>query len=237
MRQQGCYQRTAGIFLLLFTAGAVEFYFFPAAKSAWGRNWLPKDFLPRNKMTAHRTDCRSILISKSVFHKDIWKKQLADALLYWVYIPAAVILSGKSIDYLFGWPAWPGVDAALYLAVPCLLIGAWLIWRSIRDLAVYGNGTPNPFRPPKRLVTEGSYSLCRHPMYLGYDLAALAVVLLFSSPAMLFISYPVFLIFEVRFLRKEEVILEKRFRSSFATYRASVPFLIPTGFIRRKRQP
>lgn len=198
---------------------------------------MPKDFLPRRKGASHRTDYRSILISKSVFHKDIWKKQLADALLYWVYIPAAVILSGKGIDYLFGLPAWPGPEAALFLAVPCLLIGVVLIWWSIRDLAVHGDGTPNPFRPPKRLVTEGSYRLCRHPMYLGYNLAALAVVLLFSSPAMLFISYPLFLLYEVRFLRKEEAILEKRFRSTFATYRASVPFLIPTGFIRRKRQP
>ena len=83
-------------------------------------------------------------------------------------------------------------------------------------------------------MVEGSYGLCRHPMFFGYDLAALGVVLLFRSWGMLLFAYPVFILMEYRFLRDEEKKLEKRFGEQFAAYRKRVPLLFPHGRGERK---
>ncbi len=163
----------------------------------------------------------------------IVREQIKDGLRYWVYIPAAVIFGGKFADLLFELPAMPK-HAGFSLASLTLIVGGTvLIQKATRDLALYGEGTPNPLRPPKRLVVEGSYALCRHPMFLGYDLAALGVVILFGSWGMLLFAYPVFLLMEYRFLRSEEKILEKRFGAQFSAYRRCVPLLVPR---RRKQQ-
>ena len=103
----------------------------------------------------------------------------------------------------------------------------------MKDLALYGDGTPNPLAPPKRLVTEGSYRLCRHPMFFGYNMASLGVALFLRSPGILFLSYPVFIFYEISFLRKEERKLERRFPQAFQTYRERTPFLVPFVFRRR----
>jgi protein-S-isoprenylcysteine O-methyltransferase Ste14 len=161
------------------------------------------------------------------FQKEIWKYQLQDAMIYWLAVPGAVIVSGLLLDRLFHFsaiPAFPWLTATVLLL---LASGLWFIWRATVDLARYGNGTPNPRRPPKRLVTEGIYQWCRHPMFFGYDLAALAVVCLFRSPAMLCISFPVFLIMQIRFLHKEERYLLRRYGEVFINYKQNVPFLVP----------
>jgi protein-S-isoprenylcysteine O-methyltransferase Ste14 len=165
------------------------------------------------------------------FREDIGRAQLRDAFRYWILIPSAVIASGRTFDFLLALPRLPG-HARLIAGTSGLLLttGLMLIWRAIHDLEVLGQGTPNPVRPPKRLVISGSYALCRHPMFLGYDLAALAVVLLCRSPGMLCFSLPLFFLWEIRSLQKEERILALRFRADFQHYRHEVPFLLPLPF-------
>jgi len=165
-------------------------------------------------------------------HKRIWKAQVKDALIYWVYIPAGVILGGKMVDRVFRIPVFSGYFFAVSGFVS-LVLGLLFIQRSMKDLAIYGDGTPNPMAPPKGLVTEGSYRLCRHPMFFGYNMAALGVALFLRSPGTIFLSYPVFIFFEISFLRKEEKKLERRFPQAFQAYRKGTPFLVP--FVFRKR--
>lgn len=168
----------------------------------------------------------------AILHSKIWKNQLHYALCYWIYIPVLVILSGKVVDILFGLPALPHNRFTIAVGVLLLASGIALIWRSMRDLSVYGEGTANPLRPPRKLVTEGCYAICRHPMFLGYDMAALGVVILMRSPGMLFISYLLFIAYEICFLKKEENILALRFHDAFEDYRKRVSFLIPIKFRR-----
>ncbi|RMF48397.1 MAG: hypothetical protein D6751_00325, partial [Deltaproteobacteria bacterium] len=104
-------------------------------------------------------------------------------LLYWLVLPAAVILSGLVLDALIGWRHWPLSTAVLLVAGLLIAAGILVIQRATADLALLGGGTPAPQDPAKRLVTGGSYAWCRHPMWFGYDLAALGVVLLWRSPA------------------------------------------------------
>lgn len=169
-----------------------------------------------------------------ILHPQIWKQQLRDALLYWVIIPAGVIVPGLLIDALFALPPLPGYLMLQTVAALLLAAGCFLIWKATVDLEKFGGGTPNPFRPARHLVTLGSYGFCRHPMFLGYDLAALGVVLLCRSPAMLLAGYPVFLALQIRFLKKEEHLLSLRFKKKYDEYQREVPLLLPFRFSRRK---
>jgi|GEM_PF-6370169 protein-S-isoprenylcysteine O-methyltransferase Ste14 len=98
----------------------------------------------------------------------ILKARIYDAFKYWVYIPAAVVAGGKLADLMLELPPIPRHFLLTLAGMLLVFSGAVLIQRSTKDLAVYGDGTPNPLRPPKRLVSEGSYGLCRHPMFFGY---------------------------------------------------------------------
>lgn len=157
----------------------------------------------------------------------IFRYRLKTALIYWLWLPGLVIGSGLLLDRGLGLTRrQPGL-AASGVAVCLLGLGLALIGWADRDLARLGRGTPSPAAPCHLLVTGGSYRLCRHPMSLGYDLAALAIVILSGSPAMLLISYPLLLTWQARFLKKEEHLLALRFGEEYRAYRTAVPFLIP----------
>jgi len=153
------------------------------------------------------------------------RARLRAAILYWLIIPAAVIGSGLLLDrWLPFWKAggWPQLAAGLLVVAGCALVQ-----KATADLFHYGKGTPAPQDPARRLVTAGSYAWCRHPMFLGYDLAAWGVGLLLASPGMLLVSLPVMLLWQWFYLRREERLLAKRFPDSWPEYRQRVPLLLP----------
>jgi len=159
--------------------------------------------------------------------KDIIGYQLKDAAIYWLAVPVAVMGSGRTIDLLFALPELPGHGVLSAAAVVLLTGGLALIRQAMSDLALHGRGTANPRRPPKTLVRSGVYSLCRHPMFLGYDLAALGIILFCRSCGMLLVGCPALIIFQTLFLRREERYLARRFQQDFPAYQLRVPFLIP----------
>lgn len=156
--------------------------------------------------------------------------QVRDALVYWVYIPLAVIGGGLMLDRLEALPGMSASGVLTGLAVALLAAGLLFIQWSSSDLMRIGGGTPNPKAPARRLVTGGSYAICRHPMFLGYDLASLGVVLLCRSWGMVLETWPVMLLLQLRFLRGEERILSRRFGEEWEAYCRRVPFLFPRLF-------
>ena len=148
-------------------------------------------------------------------------------MIYWFGIPAAVISSGLLLDSLLAIAAMPPSPWLTAIAALLLAGGAGVIRQAIGDFARYGHGTPNPRRPPTVLVNKGIYQHCRHPMFFGYDLAALGLVCLFRSPAMLCCSFPLFLFLQVRYLKKEEQYLRRRYGVAYTDYQRKVPFLVP----------
>jgi protein-S-isoprenylcysteine O-methyltransferase Ste14 len=163
------------------------------------------------------------------------RARLRDALIYWLYIPGAVLGGGKGVDLALGLSPLPGEGWLLALALVLLAVGGGVIQRATRDLQALGEGTPNPRFPPRNLVIGGIYAWCRHPMFFGYDLAALGVVLLLRSPGGLLVAWPLFIALQLRFLRREEGLLRKRFGLRFEEYRRRVPLLLPRPPAKGKR--
>ncbi len=163
----------------------------------------------------------------SLWRKDILLYQIRDACLYWLVIPALVLGSGWLLDQLLNWRLLPGAVLLPVAGLFLMALGGVFITAATHDFSRIGQGTPNPRRPPLILVRQGVYALCRHPMFFGYDLAGLGAVLLSRFPASLLISLPIFYIWQILFLRKEERYLTRRFKGEFAEYRQQVPFLLP----------
>ncbi len=170
-----------------------------------------------------------------LFRQAIWKKQLSAVMIYWVVIPFAVLGGGRIADVLLHFPAAAYGFFQQGAGWTLVAAGVLLIWRSMVDLES-GGGTPSPFRPAKHLVTIGSYRLCRHPMWLGYDAAAFGVILLVGSWGALLASYPLLLFFSIRFLRREEQFLFMKFKTAYAEYRRKTPFLLPRLPLGRNRK-
>lgn len=170
----------------------------------------------------------------SLFRRDIFPYQIIAALLYWLLIPAAIYGIGKTADFVFRLPNLALRPALAGAAGFIILAGLFYVFRAIHDLQHHGRGTPNPRRPPQVLVRTGLYRWSRHPMFLGYDLAAIGVALLTGSPGMLLVGLPLFFLLQTIFLRREERALAHRFKKEFSTYRHETPFLLPHLPHRRK---
>jgi protein-S-isoprenylcysteine O-methyltransferase Ste14 len=162
-----------------------------------------------------------------LFHNDIWRQQIGATLLYWGLLPTLVLGPGLVLDRLLGLQRLPYSPWLIAISLIVLAAGLGLVCWSTRDLQKFGAGTPSPLRPAKRLIMEGSYRLCRHPMFLGYDLMLLAAILLLRSPTALAASYPLFLVWSLLLLRKEERGLALRFTDDYRRYQQEVPFLLP----------
>ncbi len=83
------------------------------------------------------------------------------------------------------------------------------------------------------LVTEGMFSHCRNPMYVGNILIVAGLALISDSPLMLFIGLPLFLFAYYAITRAEEAFLSKKFGSAYDDYCKNVPrFLVRFSGIR-----
>ena len=116
------------------------------------------------------------------------------------------------------------ITPLFYIAILFLIIGMWLAIWSVRTFYFKGgNGTPGPWKPINKLVTEGPYSYVRNPM-----LTRVFFLLLFES--IFFSAIPIFYWFLVFFIGNviyfkivEEKELIKRFGSDYEDYKRNVP--------------
>jgi protein-S-isoprenylcysteine O-methyltransferase Ste14 len=109
------------------------------------------------------------------------------------------------------------------VAMLLIAVGAGLCWKTVSLFIEYGEGTPAPFDPPRKLVIRGPYIYMRNPMMV-------AVCLVLSGEALLFASVPLGLWFLFFFglcliliPLWEEPDLEKRFGESYREYKQKAP--------------
>jgi len=150
--------------------------------------------------------------------------------LFWEYVIAPliiIILSFKLKNYFpsFDIPLQLRIIFSIFLFFPAL----YLTFLYIIHLNKMGKGTIIPaVRPPKKLVKDGVYKICRNPMWLGYILLFLGFGVLLSSFFILVIAIPIILFFIFLYVRLiEERVLEKQFGKDYATYKKETPFLLP----------
>jgi len=149
-----------------------------------------------------------------------WSETLALVAALYVGVPWA----GLAIDRTVGAPALP--DAARWAGVLPIVLGAGgLAWCFSLFIRV-GDGTPNPVRPPQRLVTTGPFAWTRNPIIGSHCLAlvgeGLAVGSLGAIALVVLIAAPV-----VAVVRNEETRLAARFGEEYRRYAAAVPRWVP----------
>jgi protein-S-isoprenylcysteine O-methyltransferase Ste14 len=76
-----------------------------------------------------------------------------------------------------------------------------------------------------QLVTNGPYSIIRHPMYLGLMLAALGGLLLYQTWTM--VAFTIFAPFTLLRSRREERVLSAEFGAQWQEYCQRVPAFLP----------
>jgi protein-S-isoprenylcysteine O-methyltransferase Ste14 len=86
-----------------------------------------------------------------------------------------------------------------------------------------------------RLCTEGTYSLCRHPVYSAWIVFIIpGLSLLINTWLLLLASLAMYLTLR-RDIPAEDTYLEKEFGADYRSYSENVPAVIPLGRLLKKR--
>jgi protein-S-isoprenylcysteine O-methyltransferase Ste14 len=82
--------------------------------------------------------------------------------------------------------------------------------------------TVKPFQESAALVTEGPFSMSRHPMYLGMVLGLLGVAIVMGTLTPLLLVPLFAVVVQWEFIRVEERMLDARFGEAWQAYKANV---------------
>lgn len=120
-----------------------------------------------------------------------------------------------------------GNHGQVFMGIPVSLAGI-----AIRDLAIKSCGDSFSHyietQGTHRLVTNGIYSFCRHPSYLGFLIYVLGMQMILGNKIMLVFSFSVLAWFFFKRIRLEEWFLVHRiFGEAYVRYQQEVPALIP----------
>jgi len=142
-----------------------------------------------------------------------------------VYVPLLIVWFSRHSVYAAAWPDTRLFSFWLGLAMLCLglALAAW----TVRLFLHFGEGTPAPWNPPKKLVVRGPYCYVRNPMITSVMFMLLAEALLFRSWPLAGWLIIFFLINAIYFPLVEEKGLTKRFGDDYLQYKAHVPRWFP----------
>ncbi|MDH5448211.1 MAG: isoprenylcysteine carboxylmethyltransferase family protein [Candidatus Bathyarchaeota archaeon] len=110
----------------------------------------------------------------------------------------------------------------LTICISFLIAGAWLAINGVKETTLKAAETHRT----EKIVTRGSYSIVRHPQYLGGLLAHVGISFLLSAWYSL-LSTPLMIVLVFLISRKEEEELIKEFGKEYEDYKKKVPMLIP----------
>jgi len=147
--------------------------------------------------------------------------------VFWILLPAGLWAVATRLDALLGWQADPWAPGGLLL-----LVGAGLLAWGMAELWSGGGGLPVSALPPPRLARRGPYRHCRHPIYLGFQLALPGAGLVLGSPALVVLVTPAFVPVWVAYARWEERGLVRRFGEDYRRYQGRVGWVPRWGLYR-----
>ena len=110
------------------------------------------------------------------------------------------------------------IDAPVsYAGAVLVAVGLWVAAAASRQFDKAGTAI-RPFEQSSALVTDGWFRFSRNPMYLSMLVALSGVAILLGS-ATAFLPLPVLAgILQLRFIRREEVVMRERFGNKYAAY-------------------
>ena len=143
-----------------------------------------------------------------------------------VLVPSSLLLISANTPYApqLVLPA----SLLFWLAIGLAAVGISLAVWTVRLMLNYGERTPAPWDPTRKLVLQGPYLHVRNPMISGALLILLSEAILFSSWSIL-LWWFVFLILNLFYIPLvEERTLEDRFGEAYLRYKHNVPRWLPT---------
>jgi protein-S-isoprenylcysteine O-methyltransferase Ste14 len=148
---------------------------------------------------------------------------------------ALFIFVALQVDKFLDFPKLLPTSLNIIVSVPILAIGLFvMIWSILHFIKV--KGTPVPFNPPPKLVTNGPYAHVRNPMLTGVFVLLFGLGVLFRSISLVSIFTPLFILLNVWELKAiEERELERRLGKDYVEYRKRVPMFIPRLKVRTKK--
>ncbi|MCK5613295.1 isoprenylcysteine carboxylmethyltransferase family protein [Candidatus Pacearchaeota archaeon] len=159
--------------------------------------------------------------------------------MHWGLVRTLIVLPGTVLVFIPAVILWVAEDSKFsaelttigqlpfWLALLAGSIGLGLSVWTVTIFMKFGEGTPAPWDPPKKLVVRGPYRCVRNPMIIG-------ALLVLVAEAMLLKSWPIAVWMMVFFIGNsiyfpliEEKGLENRFADDYREYKAHVPRWIP----------
>ena len=131
-----------------------------------------------------------------------------------------------SLETEWGFPRDPSPSlhyAAIILGTVGFALQLWCIILFQR----FGEGTPSPLFPPRKLVTMGPYRFVRNPMNVGELMVLVSLAGWFGSRALLAYALIAWLAFHIFIVLLEEPRHLKRFGDEYGQYKATVNRWIP----------
>ena len=142
-----------------------------------------------------------------------------------VFIPAFIVLAAK--DSKFSAELTTASQLPFWLALLAGSLGLGLSVWTVKIFIKFGEGTPAPWDPPKKLVVRGPYRHVRNPMIIGVLLILLAEAMLLQSWLIAVWMMVFFIGNSIYFPLIEEKDLEDRFADDYREYKAHVPRWLP----------
>jgi protein-S-isoprenylcysteine O-methyltransferase Ste14 len=148
-------------------------------------------------------------------------------------LPIAVtILVPIVVLFFTSWlPSWlllfPLNYLAVFLSIPLIIGGLYLLGITIKMFDRIGQGTLAPWSPPQQLVVQGIYRHMRNPMITGVLLMLLGESILFGSIWLYLWFLLCLIVNHFYFIKSEEPGLVKRFGDEYLRYAENVPRWIP----------
>ncbi len=145
-------------------------------------------------------------------------------LLYAVVMPTLARLVDRRLGAV-----WPFPEVLSLLAVLLTPLGLALAFWSFWLLTLRGQGTPNPIKPPVKLVVRGPYRWSRNPMMVGGWVFGAGLALALRSVSLL-VAYLAIAVIGIVYVRKvEEPRILERFGEAYRSYAARVPRWLGRG--------
>ncbi len=104
--------------------------------------------------------------------------------------------------------------------------GIWFILTGLL-LRTWANGYAIKL---EKLTTSGPYAFVRHPLYLGTMLIAVGFIVMLKIFYIGALFLPIMIIIYLRTIKKEEQMLELKFKRQYTAYKNKIPAIVPAIF-------